>query len=114
MAEYPSLPIPFPVANTPPDYGVIRTEMEQGYVQTRARLTKAPRKWRFSHVMLTSSEKSTWLAFWDSKKGGSASFSFTDPISGGDVSVRFAMKEPEVLLAIPGRWNINVELEEAL
>lgn len=114
MANYPSLPIAWPYGIKPPAYGTIRTEMEQGYVQTRAKVTKALRRWVFQHQMLTASEKATWLSCWNTYKGGSNTFTFHDPESNADVTVRFAMTDPDIVWICPGRYNISVELEEAL
>ncbi len=114
MAEYPALPIAFPYAIKPPNYKTLRTEMEQGYIQTRAKVTRAPRRWEFQHKQLTIAEKDAWLAIWNSHKGGSGVFTFRDPDSGVDVSVRFAMSDPNVVLVSPRRYDIAVELEEVL
>lgn len=114
MANYPSLLIEFPFDESAPDYGVIRTTMEMGYVQTRARTTIAPRLYKFSHSNLTASEVSTWLSFWNARKGGGEAFIFTDPRTSGNVSCRFKNDQPVIKRTGPQTYDIDVELEEAL
>ncbi|MCC7202451.1 MAG: hypothetical protein IT393_07320 [Nitrospirae bacterium] len=115
MADYPSsLLIEFPFDESTPDYGVIRTEMEMGYVQTRARTTIAPRGYKFSHRNLTASEISTWLTFWNARKGGGESFNFTDPRTSATVSCRFKQAQSVIRRTGPVTYDIDVELEEAL
>ncbi|MGH8597284.1 MAG: hypothetical protein ACREXT_11565 [Gammaproteobacteria bacterium] len=114
MADYPALVIGFPFKENAPDYGVIRTEMESGYVQTRARTTIAPRLYEFKHESLTASEVATWVAFWNARKGGGESFNFTDPRTAAVVVCRFKMEKPKITRTGPVSYDVDVELEEAL
>ncbi|MGH7260625.1 MAG: hypothetical protein ACREI9_08075 [Nitrospiraceae bacterium] len=114
MADYPVLVIGFPFDELTPDYGVIRTDMESGYVQTRARTTSAPRGYAFKHESLTASEVATWLAFWNARKGGAESFNFTDPRTAAVIVCRFKMEKPRIKRTGPVSYDVDVELEEAL
>lgn len=113
--SYPSgILIDFPFEESGPDYQVIRTEMELGYVQTRAKTTIAPRSYRFSHRNVSSSDVTTWLSHWNDRKGGGASFTFTDPRTSSSVTCRFKQTTPMIRRTGPITYDIDVELEEAL
>ena len=49
MAAYPATPIALMLAEELPDYQVLATGMELGYVQTRAKTTVAPRRLTIAH-----------------------------------------------------------------
>lgn len=93
---------------------MIRTSMEAGYVQTRAKTTIAPRIYKFAHQSLTGAEVSTWLTFWNARKGGGEAFDFTDPRTAGVVSCRFLNVQATIRRTGPVTYDIDVELEEAL
>ena len=112
--SYPStILISFPFEESGPDYGVIRTEMEMGYVQTRNRTTIAPRSYKFTHVAASGNDVATWLAHWNDRKGGGASFTFTDPRTSSTITVRFKQQQPMIRRTGPITYDIDVELEEA-
>lgn len=115
MADYPTLALQFAgFSEDPKDFQTIRTEMEQGYVQTRAKVTTGPRMYAFSHPLLTAAEVATWVTFYDSCKGGALSFNFTDPRTSSTVICRFKSK-PQIIPATYATYNIvNIQLEEAL
>lgn len=116
MADYPAaLPIKFPFEEPAPDYGVIADEFEKGYVQRRARTTIAPRVYRFSHQSLTAAEVSTWITFWNARKGAE-SFNFTDPRTASVVICVFKQGiEPVITRTGPQTYDVEpVELEEQL
>lgn len=115
MADYPTLVIdPKSFVELPKDYGVIRTEAEMGYIQTRAKRTTGPRTYSFIHRNLDSSEVSTWVSFWDARKAGGESFNFTDPRTSTVVVCRFKQDKPRIRRTGAITWDIEVELEEAL
>jgi len=115
VPAYPTaLPIAFPFEESAPDYQVIRTEMEMGYVQTRAKTTVAPRLYKFQHVSLTAAEVATWLTFWNARKGGGETFDFTDPRTALTVTCRFLRAQSTMNRTNPQTYDIDVELEEAL
>lgn len=68
----------------------LRNEIEGGYVTTRAKYTRTPRKtFKTGFTHITDAQKQTLQAFWDTKKGGSASFTYTHPTLATDFTVRF-------------------------
>lgn len=65
-------------------------EMEGGYVISRPRHTRTPRRtWSFRYVEMTDADKKLLEDFWKTVKGSSNSFSWTHPISKAVVTVRF-------------------------
>jgi len=65
-------------------------KMEGGYVATRPRHTRRPRKtWSSGFTSLTEAQKTLMQAFFDSVYGGSVIFDWTDPATGAVVAVRF-------------------------
>lgn len=66
-------------------------EMEGGYVVTRAKFTRAPRRaFMFKHADLSNAEKDSLQSFWNDRKGGAGAFNWTHPVSGQTINVRFA------------------------
>jgi hypothetical protein len=94
----------------------IRKEVEGGYVLTRPRYTRAPRKTfttGFTHISET--DKAALQTFYSSKKGGSDSFTWADPVTGTVYSVRF-VGQPEFTYVGRGPtflWDVtNIQLEQ--
>jgi hypothetical protein len=115
MASYPSLLFEFPFGEPVKQWQTLRTEFEQGYVQTRAKNTAAPRLYGpNAHRSLTSANLTTWLDFWDARKGEAEAFDLTDPRTGNTYSVRFK-GQPKVTRTGPQTWDIEgLVFEEAL
>jgi phage-related protein len=68
----------------------IASPMEGGYVLTRPRHTRRPRKtWTSGFQALTEAQKNTLQAFFDSCHGGSVIFNWTNPTDHTVVAVRF-------------------------
>lgn len=90
MAAYPTIPIDHgDFVELPRAYPVVRTPYESGYVQTRAKATIGPRQYQFTHRGASAAEVTTWVTFWDARKGGSEAFDFTDPRTSSVISCRF-------------------------
>jgi hypothetical protein len=94
----------------------IRQEIEGGYVVTRPRYTRAPRKtFKTGFTDISQTDKAAFQTFYDSKKGGSESFTWADPVTATVYTVRF-VGTPEIQYAGRGpsfRWNItNIGLEQ--
>jgi hypothetical protein len=89
MPAYPSLAITLAPTEGPPAYDVLSTPFEAGYRQTRLRNTVAPRTYGFSHEVVPAADAITWVTFWNSQKGASTTFDFTDPRTGAVVVCRF-------------------------
>ena len=116
MTSYPSIAISFPFTEIPPDYQSVRTTMEFGYVQTRAKTTIAPRVYEFTHEHCSITDRATWLAFWSANYGGSGTFNFTDPNTSVVVVCRFLEStSPKIQRTSPNTFTIGpIALEEVL
>lgn len=121
MAAYPSIAIALGnFAELPRAYRTLRTHYGQGYVQTRSESTTAPRRFRLLHEKVPAADVTTWVAFWDARKGGAEAFDFTDPRTGAVIACRFDHDEQNPPPIVPiGQANIGftigpIELEEAL
>lgn len=94
----------------------MRREMEGGYTSTRPRYTRLPRKtWTTGFTDLTDAQKDSFIAFWESKKGGSESFLYLNPSDNVEYTVRFkGMPQYEYKGIGPlRRWNIKgITLEQ--
>ena len=87
-----------------------------GYKITRPRYTRLPRKvFTTGFTDLSQAQRVTLQSFYDSKRGGSDSFTWTDGTSGTEYTVRFG-SELIFKRAMPGsdhRWNTEqITLEE--
>lgn len=120
MAAYPSIPIDHSgFTESPRGYVTVRTEFEAGYVQTRAKSTTAPREFKFTHRGLSSAEVTTWVAFWEARKGGAEAFDFTNPRTGAVIPCRFKHSGSDAPVIDPvgalSTFNIGpITIEEAL
>ena len=118
MAAYPSILIALSgFQELSRDYQTIRTPSEQGYVQTRAKSTTAPRGFRFMHQLASAAEVATFNTFWDARKGGAEAFDFTDPRTGAVISCRFVGERPPYTPRSPAGTYFDigpVTLKEAL
>ena len=115
MADYPVLATRFSTySRNPKRYQTIRTEMESGAVQTRAKNTDGVRVFDIEHFGLSSADVATWEAFYVARKGGAESFNFTIPGTATVVVVRF-ISVPSIEPLGVSTFNISeVILEEAL
>lgn len=96
----------------------MRTPTEGGYVYTRPRFTRRPRRtFVTGFTNISEADRALLEQFWNDTRGGSLAFDWTHPISGEVISVRFAHQKPlEFEYAGIGhwrRWNCGpIELEE--
>lgn len=93
----------------------IRSEMEGGYVLTRPRFTRPPRRtWKTGFTDISNTEFETFYTFWV-EHGTFKAFTYTVKISNETVNVRFADKPDFNYKGIGAnyRWDIdNIKLEE--
>lgn len=94
----------------------MRAEMDGGYVVTRARYTRVPRRlFKVGYTYLTNPDKLVLDTFYDTVRGGSLIFDWTDPSSAIVYSVR--LKSPfsfkHVGAGTTRRWDCSFELEQA-
>lgn len=94
-----------------------KTDIEGGYVITRPKHTRIPRKtWTgISYVQLNSTDKAALESFWNTVKGGSLIFDWTNPEDGSLYLVRF--KDPvKFKYAGIGQthyWDCSFSLQQA-
>jgi phage-related protein len=95
---------------------VQRTELEGGYVATRAKHTRAPRKtWSCGFTFISNADKGALETFWDTVKGGSVAFDWTNPQDSIVYTVRF--KGDPLKFSYVGRgtaqyWDVTFDLEQ--
>lgn len=94
----------------------MRAEMDGGYVVTRARYTRKPRRlFKVGYTSITNADKTTLDNFYDAVSGGSLIFVWTDPSSNIVYSVR--LKSPfsfkHVGAGLTRIWDCSFELEQA-
>ena len=96
----------------------IAAEMEGGYVVTRPRHTRKPRRtWTTGYSSISQSDLTIWETFFDSIRGGSLAFDWTNPVTSVVHSVRLKAGEmPRIEYRGAGtnyRYDItNIKLEE--
>jgi phage-related protein len=65
-------------------------ETDGGYVITRARHTRRPRRiFTIRFVDITETDRLALEAFWDARRGGSEAFNWTNPVTSDVFNVRF-------------------------
>lgn len=93
-----------------------RYEMDGGYTITRPRYTRTPRKtWTTGFTDLTATQKDSFMAFWESKKGGADSFTYLNPADATTYTVRFkgVAKIKYTGMGPLRRWDItDITLEQ--
>lgn len=94
----------------------VRTEMQGGYVYTRPRHTRRPRRtFMTGFGSISEAHRAELEAFYDAKRGGSDSFTYTPPYLGVEVIVRFKgpIKFDYVGYGTNYMWNVTgLALEE--
>jgi len=96
----------------------VATETDGGYVITRSKFTRRPRRvFMFKHTDISEAERNTLQDFWDARKGGVGAFDWTHPVTLVVYNVRFS---PEMKLKFSRsgygtnhRWDSSdIELRE--
>lgn len=94
----------------------MRAEMEGGYAVTRARHTrKPPRLFKVAYTSIDNADKTVLDNFYDTVRGGSVIFDWTDPESLVIYQVRFS---GSFILRYAGAgnnrlWDCSFDLEQA-
>lgn len=93
----------------------IKEKMEGGYVVSRARHTRTPRKkFTSGFTNITNDDKATLQAFWNQVRGGSVIFDWENPEDGLIYAVRFLKMNFEYSgVGATRLWNVSFEVEEA-
>lgn len=94
----------------------IRQKMEGGYVYTRPKFTRAPRRtFRIGFTEIPQADKEVLDQFWRDVRGGADIFKWTHPITAEVIRVRFMSKIEWAYVGYGTnyRWNADgIELEE--
>jgi phage-related protein len=92
----------------------VRTEIEAGFVASRTRFTRAPRKWSLRFDMTKTVNKNTIAAFATARGIGGEAFTWYEPVAGELVSVRFQGPPTYIPAESTGntRWTVSFVLEE--
>jgi hypothetical protein len=90
----------------------IRARSEAGYLKTRARTTRVPKKYKVTYSPLPLADKQTIEDFEDTVLIGADSFNWTDPTGGGVKVVRFAEPVKYSALWHKNWWKVEMTLEE--
>ena len=94
----------------------MRQEMDGGYVVSRARFTRPPRKsWKTGFTFMNDTNKLLLENFWASVKGGSVIFDWINPQDNVTYAVRFT---GGLAFRYRGagnthRWDVTISLEQA-
>ena len=90
MANFPSIEDEQLIINEVSRTDTLRTRFEAGYVQTRARFTRIPKRFELNWSRMSISDFGTLRTFYeDTVIGGAESFNWTHPISSTVYVVRF-------------------------
>lgn len=94
----------------------IRSKSEAGYVFTRKRSTRRPRRhFKTGFTSINEADKALLVSFYDSVGGGSSIFTWTDPTDDTEYSVRFVsnLKFDYVGMGETRLYNVHgIKLEE--
>lgn len=114
----------FPVLSKPQDSKfhtvshedpAMRSKIEGGYVVSRARYTRTPRRtFTTGFTDISNADKGILQLFWDVKKGGSVSMTWVDPVNSESVTVRFVEPLSFIYTGLGGThlWTVQFKLEE--
>lgn len=117
----------FPTLSTLPDqehfregrtHNTMKSKAEAGYVFSRPRTTRRPRRtFATGYTNITSADKAALQALWDEVFGQAESFTWPHPTTGEGIVVRFMMDSLDFTYAGfrdgEHRWDIaGIELEE--
>lgn len=97
----------------------LRTKMEGGYVMSRPRHTRQPRRtFNVGYSYITNADRVLLTSFFDQVKGGSVIFDWTSPEDGGTYQVRFVTDSSGLPFKYVGikntkLWNVSFQLEQA-
>ncbi len=113
----------FPVLSSPPliesyehtaaSDPVIRSPQEAGYIQTRPRFTRVPKKWHISYPGTMTETDRTLMEAWEaSVQYGAGSDSWTHPKTGTVYTVRLGAPIKYKFGISDEYWSFEFDLEE--
>jgi phage-related protein len=93
------------------------TKMDGGYVVSRAKHTRKPRKsFTTGFSSMPNADRVKLQDFWDTVRGGSVVFDWTDPVTKTVFQVRFVGESLEytyVGKGIAQLWDVTFKVEQA-
>lgn len=92
------------------------TPMDGGYVVSRAKHTRKPRRtYKTGYSGILNADRQKLEDFWDLVKGGSVIFDWKDPISLATIQVRFSEKLSfkYVGIGVSQLWDVSITLDQA-
>lgn len=95
-----------------PEDPAIRTEMENGMVQSRACFTRIRRSWTLSWNALEEADFQTVMEHYRGQKGGSEAFNWTHPLTKEQINVRYTRITDATTYENGYRSGFAVTLEE--
>lgn len=115
---YPNIPDSFDPARYEIDFEdpAIATEMEGGYVVSRARHTRPPRRtWTIGYTKMKHADKLLLDAFYAQVRGGSTIFDWTNPETDTVHQVRLmgGYKPKYEGIGATKMWTFTLQLQEA-
>ena len=92
----------------------IRSQYEGGYVVSRSRFTRMPRRWSLRYEWMTTTNKDTLRTFEEARVVGSDSFTWTNPMDSTAYTVRFLepVRYVPTLNTNSQYWTVEFTLEE--
>lgn len=94
----------------------IKSEMDGGYVVSRARHTRKPRKtYTTGYSEILEPDRKRLEDFWTLVRGGSVIFDWTDPVEKAVCKVRFTqpLKFKYTGVGDLKKWEVSITLEQA-
>ena len=94
----------------------LKTQMDGGYVVSRAKHTRRPRRsFKTGFTFIPSADKLLLEGFYDSVRGGSVIFDWTDPSTKVVYQVRFAEKLSFAYEGVGSnqKWSVSISLDQA-
>ena len=94
----------------------MKTPMDGGYVVSRAKHTRKPRRtFTTGFTQLTNADRQILESFYDSVRGGSVIFDWTDPINNQTFQVRFASEFAFQYtgVGVSQLWDVSFTLQQA-
>lgn len=94
----------------------IKTEMEGGYVVSRARHTRTPRKtFATGYKSISDADRTVLINFYNSVGGSSVIFDWTDPVDKIVWQVRFdgEMSFKYVGIGVTKLWDVSFQVQQA-
>ncbi|MFM0095681.1 hypothetical protein PQQ87_08710 [Paraburkholderia nemoris] len=95
----------------------MQTKMDGGYVVSRAKFTRTPRRtWTSGYTSISNSDKQILSNFYQSVMGGSVIFDWTSPQDGQIYQVRFisgSLKFRYTGIGTSQLWDVTYQVQEA-